>query len=195
MKKIYLIVALAMISVMSWATVSVSVNPNVIDFGTVNLDENGEADSNWSQAVLSWSGLIEYCSVFVDTLNAPAATAGVEFRITSDDGTDDYDSDYWYGGDAYTDPTSPNVWVKFYAIEAGQYSVKYGFYSFEDEDWSIKSNYAELLVKVNVLPHGETTGVENAKAEVKATKMVHNGQMLIMRNGVMYDMNGCRIEK
>ena len=123
MKKFFTILALAMVSVMGWAAVSISVNPNVIDFGTVNLDENGEADSNWSKAVLSWSGLIPYCSVFVDTLEAPAATAGVEFRITSDDGVD-YDSDYWYGGDAYNPPTSPNVWVKFYAIEAGQSVMK-----------------------------------------------------------------------
>ena len=60
MKKIFTILALAMISVMSWATVSITVTPNVIDFGTVYLDENGEADSDWKQAILTWSGLIPY---------------------------------------------------------------------------------------------------------------------------------------
>jgi hypothetical protein len=131
--------------------------------------------------------------VFVDTLEAPAATAGVEFRITSDDGVD-YDSDYWYGGDAYNPPTSPNVWVKFYAIEAGQYSVKYGFYSYEDEDWEIKSSYAELVVKVSVLPYGETTGVENTEVETKAQKVLRNGQILILRGDAVYTITGVRVE-
>lgn len=193
MKKFFTILALAMVSVWSWAKVNISVAPNVIDYGTVNLDANGEADSDWSKAVLSWSGLIPYCSVFVDTLEAPAATAGVEFRITSDDGVD-YDSDYWYGGDAYNPPTSPNVWVKFYAIEPGEYAVKYGFYSFEDEDWTIKSAYAELLVKVTVLEHGQTVGFENTEVETKAYKVVRDGKVLIIRNGEVYSLTGAKVE-
>jgi len=196
MKKIYMIVALAMISAMSWATPSITVSPNVIDFGTVYLDGNGEADSDWQKAVLSWSGLIEYCSVFVDTLEAPGVDAGVEFRITSDDGVD-YDSDYWYGGDAWNEPTSPNVWVKFYAIEAGEYSVKYGFYSFEDEDWEIKSDYTEFLVKVKVIdPNdpGTPTGVVNMRTKVEAQKVLRNGQVLIIRNGETYSVIGAKVE-
>ena len=109
MKKFFTILALAMASVWSLAKVNISVAPNVIDFGTVNLDANGEYTSDWEQAILSWSGLIPYCSVYVDTVDAPAATAGVEFYISSDD-----DSDYWYGGDEWNPATNPNVWVAFY---------------------------------------------------------------------------------
>ena len=197
MKKIFTILALAMISVMSWATVSITVTPNVIDFGTVYLDENGEADSDWKQAILTWSGLIPYCSVFVDTIDAPDVNAGVEFRITSDDGTEDYDSDYWYGGDEWNPATNPNVWVKFYAIEPGDYSVIYRFFSYENEDdWYYETNKAgnaDLLVKVKVLPH-QDTGVENAKAAVKAQKVICDGQVLIIRNGEKYDVTGAKVK-
>ena len=188
MKKIYMIVALAMISVMSWATVNISVSPNVIDFGTVNLDENGEYESDWLTATLSWSGLQQYCGVFVDTLNAPGANDGYEFYISSDEGID-----YWYGGDEWTEPTGPTVWVKFYALEPGNYEITYSFYSFEDEDWTIKSEGVTLTVRATV--HALGTGIDEAEAELKAEKMVRHGQVLIRRNGVLYDLNGRQVEK
>ena len=193
MKKIFTILALAMISVWSWAKVNISVAPNVIDFGTVNLDANGEYTSDWEQAILSWSGLIPYCSVYVDTVDAPAATAGVEFYISSDD-----DSDYWYGGDEWNPATNPNVWVAFYAIEAGEYSVKYHFYSYENnDDWYAETNKAygdELLVKVKVLEHGQTVGFENTTVETKAYKVVRDGKVLIIRNGEAYSLTGAKVE-
>lgn len=188
MRIFFTFVALALFSVMSWATVNISVSPNVIDFGTVNLDENGEYESDWLSTTLSWSGLQPYCSVYVDTLNAPEANDGYEFYISSDDGRD-----YWYGGDEWNEPTGPTVWVKFYAIEPGNYEVTYSFYSFEDEDWTIKSQGVTLTVRAAVRALG--TGIDEAEAEMKAEKMVRNGQVLIMRNGTLYDMNGRQVEK
>lgn len=187
MRKIFTFVALALFSVMSWATVNITVNPNMIDFGTINLNANGEAESDWASATLTWSGLQPYCGVFVDTLNAPDPGA-CEFSISSTEG-----GDFWYGGDEWNEPTGPTVWVKFYAIEPGNYEVTYSFYSFEDEDWTIKSQGVTLTVRAAVRALG--TGIDEAEAEMKAEKMVRNGQVLIMRNGTLYDMNGRQVEK
>lgn len=187
MRKFFTFVALALFSVMSWATVNITVNPNVIDFGTINLNANGEAESDWASATLTWSGLQPYCGVFVDTLNAPDPGA-CEFSISSTEG-----GDFWYGGDEWNEPTGPTVWVKFYAIEPGNYEVTYSFYSFEDEDWTIKSQGVTLTVRAAVRALG--TGIDEAEAEMKAEKMVRNGQVLIMRNGVLYDMNGRQVKK
>ena len=186
MRIFYTFVALALFSVMSWATVNITVNPNVIDFGTVNLNANGEAESDWLSTTLSWSGLQPYCGVFVDTLNAPDPGA-CEFSISSTEG-----GDFWYGGDEWNEPTGPTVWVKFYAIEPGNYEVTYSFYSFEDEDWTIKSQGVTLTVRAAVRALG--TGIDEAEAEMKAEKMVRNGQVLIMRNGALYDLTGSKVE-
>jgi hypothetical protein len=186
MRKIFTFVALALFSVMSWATVNITVNPNVIDFGTVNLNANGEAESDWASATLTWSGLQPYCSVFVDTLNAPDPGA-CEFSISSTEG-----GDFWYGGDEWNEPADPTVWVMFYAIAPGEYSVRYSFYSYEDEDWEVKSQGTELLVKVKVQALG--TDVENVQGDkVQCTKALRNGRVLIRRNGETYFITGERV--
>lgn len=192
MKKIYMILALGMISVMSWATVSITVNPKVIDFGTIVLDENGEAEAN-TTATLTWSGLIDYCSVFMDTIGAPDASADYEFWAVNED-----DADFWYGaqGEWAGEPDDPTVYVGVYAIAAGEYSIKYHFYSYANEDdWYNETNKVygdQLQVKVKVVE--QTTGIENTKAATKAKKIVRNGQVLIIRNGEKYSVMGTKVE-
>lgn len=39
------------------------------------------------------------------------------------------------------------------------------------------------------------TGVENTAVELKAQKILRDGQVLILRNGILYDMNGRQVEK
>jgi len=183
MKKIFTILALGMISVMSWAEVSISVNPNVIDFGTVNLNKNGEAEGE-TTATLTWSGLIAYCSVFVDTIGVMPDNC--EFYATAAGGYD-----YWYGGDMYNPASNPTVYVGYYAIAPGDYSIKYSFYSYTDDRWEVKSQGAELTVKVKVQAVG--TDVESAESKVESRKIMRNGQMIILRNGEEYSADGKRL--
>ena len=181
MKKIFSILTLGMVSVMCWAEVSISVNPNVIDLGTVNLNKNGEAEGE-ATATLSWSGLIEYCSVFVDTIGVMPEDC--EFYATALGG-----ADYWYGGDMWTAATDPTVYVGYYAIAPGEYSIKYSFYSFTDDNWTVKSQGAELIVKVKVQALG--TDVESIQpSAVSVQKIKRDGKIYILRGEKMYDLTG-----
>lgn len=198
MKKIVItLLALVICNVMGWAEVSISINPTVIDFGTVELDANGEAEpDDWKTAELTWSGLIDYCSVFVDTIDAPAIDADYEFYIESTEG-----NDFWYGGiGQYSEPADdPTVYVKFYAVAAGEYSITYRFYSYEsDDDWYYNTNKkgnAELTVKVKVVDP-KTTGIETIQnAEIRCRKILQNGQVKILRNGETYSITGERISE
>ena len=184
MKKIYMILALAMISVWSWAEVHVTVNPKVIDFGTVYLDETGKAEpEDFAMATLDYELAQWVYNVFIDTVGVQ--NPNCEFSAVADSG-----EDYWYAsgyGDQETD-----VWVSFYAIAAGDYEIKYHFYTWSDYNWETKVYGDELTVKVKVVD--QATGVENTKAEGKARKVVQNGQMLIIRNGEKYDVTGAKVE-
>lgn len=195
MKKIYMILALVMFSAMSWAEVSISITPSEIDFGTIEMSEEGEAEAS-TTAMLSWAGLIDYCSVFMDTIGKPEAGADYEFQAVSEDG-----SDYWYGavGAWAGDPTDPTVYVSIYAIAPGDYSIKYRFYSYNTEDdWYNDENRAygaELTVKAKVVAHGDKpTGLEDVQRdEVQCTKVIKNGKVEIIRNGERYNVTGARL--
>ena len=183
MKKIFTILALAMISVVSWATVNITVTPNVIDFGTIELNADGEAEAN-ATATLSWSGLAEYSSVFVDTIGV-YSTDDYEFWAVKSDG-----DDYWYAGDMWTLADDPTVYVGVYAITPGEYSVKYSFYSWVDDYWTVKSQGAELTLKVKVVAKS-TTGIGSIQTtEVSAQKIIRDGQIYILRGEKMYDLTG-----
>ena len=177
-----------MCNVMSWGEVNITVTPSVIDFGTLVLDANGEVEAN-ATATLTWSGLIEYCSVFVDTIGKPAPGADYEFWALSVDA-----GDYWYGGDAWTAPTDPTVMVGFYGLDVapGDYSIKYKFYSYNTaEDWGNEENKAykaELTLKAKVVD--TATAIDETQAKVESRKELRNGQVLIMRNGNIYDVHG-----
>ena len=182
MKKIFTILALTMISVGLWAT-SITVTQNVIDFGTLYLDEDGEAQcADWAQAELDYT-LGEYVyQVWLDTIT-DTKDLSCEVQVVSDDGYD-----FWYTNGYQTLTT---VWVWFYAIEPGDYEVKYQFWAWET--WEEESKYLgpEFIVKAKVVdPNNPGTGVENVKAANKAYKKVINGQMMIIRGDKMYDLTG-----
>ena len=44
------------------------------------------------------------------------------------------------------------------------------------------------------LPDSPTTGIENTKAAVKAVKVVRDGQMMILKNGILYNMQGAVVK-
>ena len=70
MKKFFTILALAMISVTSWA-VSITVNPTSVDFGTVSIKGLTEVEDSVAVTV-GWSGLQENCGIWTETTNEPA---------------------------------------------------------------------------------------------------------------------------
>ncbi len=59
------------------------------------------------------------------------------------------------------------------------------------------SNLAAIVIYSDQAPEWPNpgTGIDEAEAEMKAEKMVRNGQVLIMRNGALYDMNGRQVKK
>ena len=191
MKKICTILALAMISVWSWAAVSITVTPNVIDFGTVYLDENGEAEASEDlTATLTWAGIQQYGNVYVDAVNPPAQDADYEFYVYS---SNTQCSTCWYMGDEWTPSTDPTVYVNFYAIAAGEYSTTFRFWAYE-ADWETEGGNTEFLVKVKVLPH-QTTGMESVqKSDVRSQKVIRDGQVLIIRNGETYTVTGAKVK-
>ena len=199
MRKIFFICALAMISAWSWAEVRITLSQTEYDFGTVYLNQDGEAESDWvAGAILSWSGLIDYCSVFVDTIDAPGMDEACEFYICADE----VGQTHWYGavGQWAGDPSDPTVWIAFYALEAGEYSVKYHFYSYEnDDDWYYGTNkvYGDMLtVKVKVVDpndQGSALGMENVATKVESRKTLRNGRMIIERNGEAYTLTGAKL--
>ena len=184
MKKIFTILALAMISVMCWAQVSITVSPSVIDFGTVELNEKGEAEpEDYLYAELDYTLAENVWQVFLDTLTT--APEFCEFEVLADSG-----SDFWYDGSSYYGDKETTVWVSFYAVAAGDYEMKYRFYTGVDEDWTTNVYSNELIVKVKVVEAG-TTGVESIQpSDLSIKKVVRNGQMYIIRGEKMYDMTG-----
>ena len=190
MKKIYTLFVLVLFSAASFAEVKITITPSEIDFGTIEL-KDGEAEANGT-ATLTWAGITEYCSVFVDTIGKPAADADYEFWAVTNSG---YDS--WYCGDMYNLADDPTVHVGVYAIAAGEYSIKYVFYSYATEDdWYYDTNRAgnaELTVKVKVVEPGSTQGIERIQSsEIRSQKFIRNGQVLIRRNGEVYSVLGVK---
>lgn len=186
MKKIYLFIAACVVSFCAYAEVSVTVNPKVIDFGTVELDENGEAQpADYMKAELDYTLAEDVYNVFLDTLTTEDPLC--EFEVVADS-----ESDFWYDGSLFYGEKETTVWVSFYAVAAGEYEMKYRFYTWETVDWENKVNGDELTVKVKVIEH-VTTAIGNTAAEVKAQKMLRDGQVLIVRNGNTYTVTGSRV--
>ena len=185
MKKILLFAAL-LVSAMSWAEVQITITPNVIDFGTIELNDQGEAEVD-SVAKLTWSGIAAYGSVYVDTLGV-YATDDYEFWAVKSDG-----DDFWYCGDMYNPADDPTVYVGIYAIAPGEYSIKYSFYSFIDDDWTVKSQGAELTLKAKVVKKS-ATGLDGVASKIERRKIMRDGQMLIIRNGETYSATGAVVK-
>ena len=66
MKKIFLLLTLAMISVTSWAAVNITVSPNNVDFGTVSIKGKTNVEDSVTINV-TYSGLQPYCGVVLKT--------------------------------------------------------------------------------------------------------------------------------
>ncbi|MBQ7258832.1 MAG: Ig domain-containing protein [Paludibacteraceae bacterium] len=165
MKKIFSLLTLAMISVMSWAAVSITVTPNNVDFGTVSIKGKTNVEDSVTINV-TYSGLQQYCGVVFEDDQMPEEDAAFWISGTNTDG-------WIYGGDEYTDPEGEGLTLHYYAEKAGTYTGKIRFYSFTDPDWSVRSDSVYLTMKLEVTDEADvpqTTPFErlNSTSDLKA---------------------------
>ena len=146
MKKIFLFAALALLSVTGRTEVSITVTPDNVDFGTVNMYEyQNEGVEDSVDIHITWSGLQPYCGVYYDEVESPNENCG--FWLTDDPNNDGY----LYGGDTYTSADGPDFKIHYYATDPGIYTAKWRFYSYEDADWEVESESVYLTIKLVVI--------------------------------------------
>ena len=142
MKKFFLLLTLAMISVTSWAAVSITVTPDNVDFGTVSI--KGKTSVEGSATInVTYSGLQPYCSVYFEDDEMPETGAIFSLEGTNTAGV-------IYGGDQYNPAEGQGLQLHYYADKAGTYTGRIRFYSYSDAEWTIKSDYVYLNITLVV---------------------------------------------
>ena len=142
MKKFFLLLTLAMISVTSWAAVNITVTPDNVDFGTVSI--KGKTSVEGSATInVTYSGLQQYSGVVFEDDQTPENDAMFWISGTNMDG-------WIYGGDAYTPAEGQGLQLHYYADKAGTYTGRIRFYSYSDAEGTIKSDYVYLNIKLVV---------------------------------------------
>ena len=142
MKKFFLLLTLAMISVTSWAAVNITVSPNNVDFGTVSI--KGKTSVEGSATInVTYSGLQPYCSVYFEDDEMPESGAIFSLEGTNTAGV-------IYGGDQYNAAEGDGLTLRYYAEAAGTYTGRIRFYSYTDAGWTIKSDYVYLNITLVV---------------------------------------------
>lgn len=142
MKKFFLLLALTMISVTSWAAVSITVTPDNVDFGTVSIKGKTNVEDSVTINV-TYSGLQQYSGVVFEDDQKPENDAMFWISGTNVDG-------WIYGGDAYTPAEGQGLQLHYYADKAGTYTGRIRFYSYSDAEGTIKSDYVYLNIKLVV---------------------------------------------
>lgn len=144
MKKIFLFLAACAMSTITYATVSITVNPSHVDFGTVSI--KGKTSVEGSVALdVTYSGLPQYCGVVFEDVESEMPTEGAAFWI---EGTN---TEGWiYGGDQYNPAEGQGLTLHYMADQAGTYTGKIRFYSYEDANWEIESTSVYLTMSLTV---------------------------------------------
>ena len=142
MKKFFLLLALTMISVTSWAAVNITVSPNNVDFGTVSIKGKTNVEDSVTINV-TYSGLQQYSGVVFEDDQTPENDAMFWISGTNMDG-------WIYGGDTYTPAEGQGLQLHYYADKAGTYTGRIRFYSYSDAEGTIKSDYVYLNIKLVV---------------------------------------------
>lgn len=85
------------------------------------------------------------------------------------------------------------------AVEEGQVVLQWDQYTdakgetlAQKEGKDLVNQYARVY-KITYTEGGEPTAVENAEAEIKAVKVIENGQLFIIKNGVRYNAAGAAL--
>lgn len=142
MKKFFTILALAMVSAMSFAAVSITVSPNNVDFGTQSIKGKTAVEDSITLNV-SYSGLQQYCGVVFEDDQMPGEDAVFWISGTKTSG-------WIYGGDQYTAAEGQGLKLHYYADKAGTYTGRIRFYSYSDAGWEVKSDYVYLNISLVV---------------------------------------------
>lgn len=142
MKKFFTILALAMVSVMSWAAVSITVSPDNVDFGTVSIKGKTNVEDSVTINV-TYSGLQQYCGVVYEDDQMPEEDAAFWISGTKTD-------EWIYGGDTYNPAEGQGLQLHYYAEKAGTYTGRIRFYSYSDADWKVKTPYVYLNIRLEV---------------------------------------------
>ena len=168
MKKIFLLLTLAMISVTSWA-VSITVNPTSVDFGTVSIKGLTEVEDSVAVTV-GWSGLQENCGIWTEMTNEPAEDCAF---WTS--------PDYLYATDPWHSVSNPyEFMVHYYATKAGTYSAKIHFYTYSDENWKVRE---EKVINVSIVVSGDAQVATTTPYErIQTTSGLSVGDTVIFVN-------------
>lgn len=165
MKKFFTILALAMVSVMSWAAVNITVSPDNVDFGTVSIKGKTNVEDSVTINV-TYSGLQQYCGVVFEDDQMPEEDAAFWISGTKTD-------EWIYGGDAYNPAEGQGLQLHYYAEKAGTYTGRIRFYSYSDADWEVKTPYVYLNIRLEVsgdavLPTTSTYERLNSTSDLKA---------------------------
>lgn len=165
MKKFFTILALAMVSVMSWAAVNITVSPDNVDFGTVSIKGKTNVEDSVTINV-TYSGLQQYCGVVYEDDQMPEEDAAFWISGTKTD-------EWIYGGDTYNPAEGQGLQLHYYAEKAGTYTGRIRFYSYSDADWKVKTPYVYLNIRLEVsgdavLPTTSTYERLNSTSDLKA---------------------------
>ena len=169
MKKICTLLALAMVSAMSWAAVSITVTPDNVDFGTVTMLGHESTGVEGSITFdVTYSGLQPYSGVVFEDVEMPEEDAAFWISGTNTAG-------WIYGGDEWNDPEGQGLTLNYYATAAGTYTGKIRFYSYTDAYWEVESPsvYMTMTLKVidGELPKVTLTRI-NSTSELKEGDVV-----------------------
>ena len=170
MRKLFLFIVLAVFSAISYAAVSININPNNVDFGTVSMvGHETEGVEGSADVRITWSGLQPYCGVYFEEVEGPEEDCA--FWMTPEPNVEGY----LYGGDEWTPAEGPDFVMHFYATNPGSYTAKWAFWSYTDEYWEVESERVYLTMKVTViaeeLPRTEMVRI-NTTSELKEGDIV-----------------------
>lgn len=185
MKKIYLFIAACMVSAMSLAQEPV-LTASDLDFGTVDLTE---ASMGKATLHVEWANLPIYSQVEMAVVNVSDEDHCI-FAVDEKDTTF-----VWTGSGVPYDPYvySYDCEVSYQVDAAGDYSCQIHIYVYDPENTKEYVIVAEKTVNVTLKVTNTPTAIGNTAAEVKAQKMLRDGQVLIVRNGNTYTVTGSRV--
>lgn len=141
MKKIFFLLALAVVSVTGWAA-SINVQPAVVDFGTVSIKGQVVPLSGSQTVTVTWSGLTDKgTSMYAEV------SEGVLDDATNPNGFYVSDPDYVYLGYESEMKTSCKFQIGYSVKAAGTYTGKLHLYSY-DTDWETVDKYVSITITV-----------------------------------------------
>ena len=164
MRKIFTLVALTVISAMSWAA-SITVNPTTVDFGEVSIKGQALPMYGSQTITVTWSGLTtEGTSMWAEI------TEGLLDDETNPNGFYVGDPDYVYLGYGGSMLKSCEFQIGYGVKAAGTYSGKLHLYAY-DTNWEEVHKYVDITITVTdeaITP--QTTPFErlNSTSDLKA---------------------------